>query len=124
MAASGMETFLVTPWRVRSPTAVTSTLRILGGDGAQLDGLREHEGGGRELVGLDALATQLAVAHRLVAGERGQVDGQVRGRELRAREGDGASDVRRPPDRLRAADADQLLLGPVAGPRAGEDAPA
>ena len=104
-AASGMDTFFVTPWIVRSPTAVTSMDSPSAGRLPELDGLGEHEGGRRELVGLDALAAELAVAHRLVAPKGRQVGGEVRRGQGRALERDRAREVRGAADGLRAPDA-------------------
>src|SRR5262245_15987310 len=89
----------------------------LGRQAAEIDRLGELERRVRELARLDALARELAVAHRVVALEVGEVRGDLDRGDLRALEGERALDVRGAADGRVAADPGELLLDAIADER-------
>lgn len=74
-ASMGSDTSLVTPWKVRSPSAVEGDRRSGRGFRREIDWLSEAEGRGR--VGVDIEGSlDFAVAAALVRGDGRQVDAE------------------------------------------------
>ena len=96
--------------------------------GRDIDRLGDREGRRRELVGLKALVAQSVVAPALVGPDRGRVDGQGPGREVRRVpgrfDGDRSAHAVGPPHRIGLGrQVRELLAHAVAGHASRTDRP-